>query len=61
MRIIRLQKERVSNKHVLSSQSVNILEDLVTVIMQAEAPNDSWRLPSRGHGRTKGAGQTGRK
>lgn len=36
MRIIRLQKERVSNKHVLSSQSVKILEDLVTVIMQAE-------------------------
>ena len=34
--IIRLQKERVSNKHVLSSQSVKILEDLVTVIMQAE-------------------------
>ena len=26
----------MSNKHVLSSQSVKILEDLVTVIMQAE-------------------------
>lgn len=36
MRIIRLQRERVSNKHVLSSQSVKILEDLVAVIMQAE-------------------------
>lgn len=36
MQIIRLQRERVSNKHVLSSQSVKILEDLVAVIMQAE-------------------------
>ncbi|KAE8404828.1 fungal-specific transcription factor domain-containing protein [Aspergillus pseudonomiae] len=36
MQIIRLQKERVSNHHVLSLQSVRILEDLVNVVMQAE-------------------------
>ncbi|KAE8323834.1 fungal-specific transcription factor domain-containing protein [Aspergillus sergii] len=36
MQIIRLQKERVSNQHVLSLQSVRILEDLVNVVMQAE-------------------------
>ncbi|KAE8378968.1 fungal-specific transcription factor domain-containing protein [Aspergillus bertholletiae] len=36
MQIIRLQKERVSNQHVLSLQSVKILEDLVNVVMQAE-------------------------
>ncbi|KAF7624965.1 hypothetical protein AFLA_001841 [Aspergillus flavus NRRL3357] len=36
MQIIRLQKESVSNQHVLSLQSVRILEDLVNVVMQAE-------------------------
>ncbi|KAB8233898.1 Zn(II)2Cys6 transcription factor [Aspergillus alliaceus] len=36
MRIIRLQRERVSSQHVLSLQSVKILEDLVAVVMQAE-------------------------
>ncbi|OGM48681.1 hypothetical protein ABOM_001969 [Aspergillus bombycis] len=36
MQIIRLQKERVSKQHVLSLQSVKILEDLVNVVMQAE-------------------------
>jgi hypothetical protein len=36
MQIIRLQKDSVSNQHVLSVQSVKILEDLVAVVMQAE-------------------------
>ncbi|KAE8361971.1 fungal-specific transcription factor domain-containing protein [Aspergillus caelatus] len=36
MQIIRLQKERVSKQHVLSLQSVKILEDLVNVVLQAE-------------------------
>ncbi|KAE8140538.1 fungal-specific transcription factor domain-containing protein [Aspergillus pseudotamarii] len=36
MQIIRLQKERVSKHHVLSLQSVKILEDLVNVVLQAE-------------------------
>jgi hypothetical protein len=56
MRIIRLQRERVSSQHVLSLQSVKILEDLVAVVMQAEQrtilgdpiPDSSSRLKASG-------------
>lgn len=36
MRILRLHRDSVSNQHLLSVQSVKILEDLVAVIMQSE-------------------------
>lgn len=36
MNILRMHQDSVSNRHLLSIQSVKILKDLVTVVMQAE-------------------------